>query len=70
MHFVYDDLYGDAYGDASEIGFQGYREYVAGLRSNFVEQIRGRATIGRARISRAVKLLLVEADLDGVGVDL
>jgi hypothetical protein len=52
------------------MGFPGYRGYVAGLRSRLVEQIRGRATIGKARLSKDVKLLLAEADLEGVGVDL
>jgi len=70
FHFVYDELYGDAYGDGSEMGFPGYREYVARLRSKYVEKIRGLATIGRAKLSRDLKLLLVEADLKGPGVDL
>lgn len=70
FHFVYDELYGDAYGDTSEMGFPGYREYVAGLRSKYLDQIRELATIGRANLSKNLKLLLVEADLKGPGVDL
>ena len=70
MCFVYDGLYGDAYGDSSEMGFPGYRKYVAGLRSEYVEGIRGRATMGKARLSKDVKLLLIKADLSGIGVDL
>ena len=40
------------------------------LRAKYLEQIRGLATMGKAKLSKDVKLLLVEADLTGPGVDL
>jgi len=70
LHFVYDQLYADAYGDESELGFRGYRQYVANLRKGYVEQHRGRARIGKVAIPRNVKLLLIQADLQGLPIDL
>jgi hypothetical protein len=70
MRFVYDHLYGDAYGDEAELGFAGYRQYVAGLRSEHLKQIHGRARLGKATVAREVKMLLIRAELQGLGIDL
>jgi hypothetical protein len=69
-HFVYDELYGDAYGDGSEMGFPGYRQYVASLRSDYLERARGRVRIGKVALSHDVKMLPTKAELQGIKVDL
>lgn len=70
LRFVYDRLYGEAYGEESSLGFAGYHEYVAAIRAELWEQIGGYAQLGKAAISRNLVRLRAKASSQGFDVDL
>ncbi len=66
LDFIYDDLYGDAYGGASTVEIPNYRAYVAQIKSRVQDRARGGWKLGKVEIPSKVTRLLLRAKGEGL----
>jgi hypothetical protein len=66
LDFLYDRLYGDAYGGLGEVEIPGYRSYVASVRARVEQAARSGLRLGAIRLPREVSGLWRQAISEGL----
>ena len=65
--FVYDDLYGDAYGSPSSTEIPGFRPYVEGIKRDVLSAASGGASLGAVCTKPRIRTVLHLARKEGLG---
>jgi hypothetical protein len=66
LEFIYDDLYGDAYGGAGAVEIPNYRAYVAQIKSRVQDRVSDGWKLDKVKIPPKVKRLLSKAKGEGL----